>query len=397
MKIIHTADWHIGQMFYNYNREKEHEHFFLWLINMLKEKEVDVLLVAGDIFDVANPTSSAVQQYNKFIADVKQQIPYLQMVVIAGNHDSAYRLESFNPLLYYFNVSHIALIHKINGQQIDYEKLIVPLKDKNNKIKAICLAIPFVQSDKVKELFKELYNFATEKYSNKYPLIAMGHFYATGAEISEKQHSERVVIGGIDCVDMSNFDISNNIIYTALGHIHKAQKVSKKDNLRYAGSPLPMSFAEIKYKHLVNLITIENDNLSIQEVYYEPLIKLKSIPKTYKPFQEVLEELRNYNNDEESYLEVKMKKDIFIDNIRQQIEEAINGRNLHFCKTSVEELNDNLEDYTENMMSIEKFKELKPIDILKNYYKKKFNKELTENLEKLFNEVVSEINNDREE
>ena len=100
---------------------------------------------------------------------------------------------------------------------------------------------------------------------------------ATGSEIAEKDYSERTVIGGLECVSPEAF--SEQIAYTALGHIHKAQRVSGRENVRYAGSPIPMSFAEKHYHHGVVMVTFDGGcAVDIERLECPKLIPLVSVP-----------------------------------------------------------------------------------------------------------------------
>ena len=105
LKLIHTADWHLGQTFFGYDREAEHDAFLGFLTNLLVERETDVLLIAGDVFDVTNPSAGAQRRFYRFLKEANRRNPGLQIVIIAGNHDSAIRLEAPNPLLEELNTS----------------------------------------------------------------------------------------------------------------------------------------------------------------------------------------------------------------------------------------------------------------------------------------------------
>ena len=93
IRILHTADWHLGQTFFGYDRTQEHEHFLDWLAGVLTKNKIDVLIVAGDVFDVSNPSAASQRMFYRFIHRVTTENPRLQLVVVAGNHDSAARLE----------------------------------------------------------------------------------------------------------------------------------------------------------------------------------------------------------------------------------------------------------------------------------------------------------------
>ena len=121
MKIIHTADWHIGQTFFGYDRFQEHQYFLDWLTDQITTQQIDVLLISGDIFDVANPSAQAQRQFYRFLRRVTEQNPGLQIILIAGNHDSASRLETPIPLLEEMNIQIRGTVRKRADGTIDTE------------------------------------------------------------------------------------------------------------------------------------------------------------------------------------------------------------------------------------------------------------------------------------
>ena len=140
MRIIHTADWHIGQTFFDYDRKTEHLHFLLWLKEEIKNREIDLLLIAGDIFDTQNPSAESQKIYYSFLKEVTSENPQLQIIIIAGNHDSAARLEAPNALLEQFNVTVRGTVKRYENGEIDYNRLIVPLHAGGH-----CMAVPYLR------------------------------------------------------------------------------------------------------------------------------------------------------------------------------------------------------------------------------------------------------------
>ena len=105
-------------------------------------------------------------------------------------------------------------------------------------------------------MYRQLYDYADSQRQPGEALFAMGHLHATGAELSEDDRSERTIMGGLESISVEAFN--EDLAYTALGHIHKAQRVGGRESVRYAGSPLPMSFSEQHYHHQVVAFTLEN-------------------------------------------------------------------------------------------------------------------------------------------
>ena len=407
IRILHTADWHMGQTFFGYDRTQEHEHFLDWLAGVLTKNKIDVLIVAGDVFDVSNPSAASQRMFYRFIHRVTTENPRLQLVVVAGNHDSAARLESPLPLLQEMRTEIKGIVRKQNGK-IDYEHLLVELKNAAGEVEALCLAVPFLRqgdypvvetegnpyAEGVKELYARLLKYALKKRTDGQALVAVGHLLATGSEIAEKDHSERIIIGGLESVSPESFP--EQIVYTALGHIHKAQRVSGRENIRYAGSPLPMSFAEKHYHHGVVKVTLDEGwAVEIEKLEYTPLVRLLSIPATEAAApDEVLDELRGLELPEDEpmpYLEVKVKLSEPEPMLRQQVEEILEGKPVRLARI-VSFYRQAAEGSVEEEVLTAGLQEMNPLQIVKATFENSYQTEMPEELVNLFQEACRTIN-----
>ena len=153
MKLLTTSDWHLGNLFHGIDRLREHEHFLTWLLGQIEEQQPDALLIAGDVFDNGNPSAAAQSAYYEFLADATQQCPQMQVIITAGNHDSASRLEAPRPLLSRHQVEIRGNVHRswVMGDdggnwQIEFDDLMIPINGKDDD-KAIVLAVPYLRSD----------------------------------------------------------------------------------------------------------------------------------------------------------------------------------------------------------------------------------------------------------
>ena len=322
IRILHTADWHLGQSFFGYDRLQEHEVFLNWLAEEIRQKEIDALIISGDVFDVSNPSATSQRLYYQFIYRITAENPNLQIVIVAGNHDSAARLEAPLPLLQAMRTEVRGVVYKLEGGEIDYDRLVIELKNRAGEVEILCMAVPFLRqgdypmvqtegnpyAEGVRELYAQLLQRLWKRRKENQSILAIGHLQATGSEIAEKDYSERTVIGGLECISPEAF--SEQIAYTALGHIHKAQRVSGRENVRYAGSPIPMSFAEKNYHHGVVMVTFDQgDAVEIVRIECPKSVPLVSIPNgDAEPPKIVLEALRNLpvGKDVAPYLEVKV-------------------------------------------------------------------------------------------
>ena len=277
MKILATSDWHLGNLFHGNDRLPEHKHFLQWLLVQIAEQKPDALLVAGDIFDNGNPSAAAQTVYYEFLADATHLCPNMQIIITAGNHDSASRLEAPRPLLARYHVEIRGNVRKIwqQGENEDdnktgghwlysYDDLIIPVSNEEGE-EVIILAVPFLRSDVVQSacysqgvntFLRELTAEARKKYPGR-KCIMMAHMYAKGSDIAKKDASEKIIIGGQEEVDLEGWN--DHPDYMTCGHIHKRQHIWNTDWARYTGSILPMSFAEKDYTHGIDLITIGCD------------------------------------------------------------------------------------------------------------------------------------------
>jgi exonuclease SbcD len=392
MKLFHTADWHLGQTFFDYDRKREHLVFLDWLKKQVREREVDVLLVAGDVFDSPNPSAESQKMYYHFLRDVTTENPDLQIIIIAGNHDSAARLEAPNPLLEAMNVTVRGVVKRTPEGEIDFEHLIVPLSKGG-----YCLAVPYLRqgdypesttyAEGVQAMYKMLLDSIEDKSK---PIIAMGHLQATGSEISENDRAERTIIGGLECISPEAFD--NGIAYTALGHLHRGQRVSGRETVRYAGAPLPMSFAEKNSKQGANLVTI-TDITEVERLEFDTPVKLISIPRQPLPLAEVIagiEKLPEGEVDDHSpFLEIKVRITEPEPWLRHQIEQALTGKAVRLAR--IEATIPQIKN-AEKVIDYEMLQKINPLDMATEIYKRKWGGEdMSETMKGLLQTVIREI------
>lgn len=390
-KILHTADWHLGQTFYEYDRKAEHQAFLAWLREQVKEHEIDVLLIAGDIFDSPNPSAESQKMYYRFLCDITAQNPDLQVIITAGNHDSAARLEAPNAVLEPMNITVRGVIKRTATGEIDVKELIVPL-DKGG----CCLAVPYLRqgdypaAESYTQGVQKMYALLYAATEGMQPVIAMGHLQATGSEISENDRSERTIIGGLECVSPEAF--SRGIAYTALGHLHRGQRVSGRENVRYSGAPLPMSFAERNNKQGVVLVTLEDAEAKIERLYFDTPVKLLSLPKVPMPLDEVLAEVAALPEGEPEatspYLELKVLITEPEPSLRHQIEAALEHKAVRLARVAA-----TMPKTTggENALTYEELQTINPMDMATDIFKRKFGGEMPEALEVLLQKVIQEV------
>lgn len=413
IRILHTADWHLGQTFFGYDRSQEHELFLNWLAEEMKQKEIDALIIAGDVFDVSNPSAASQSIYYRFICRVTAENPQLQIVIVAGNHDSAARLEAPLPLLQAMRTEVRGVVRKLEGGEIDYDHLTVELKNRNGEVELLCMAVPFLRqgdypavqtegnpyTEGVRELYTQLLKRLWKRRKANQAIVAIGHLQATGSEIAEKDYSERTVIGGLECVSPDTF--SEQIAYTALGHIHKSQRVSGREYIRYAGSPIPMSFAEKHYHHGVVMVTFDEGSVvEMQRLECPKLVPLVSVPHREPALPEVVLEALKALPEVDGvapYLEVKVLLEEPEPMLRQEVEEALKDKNYRLARI--------VSTYHSEAQSVEKeseewkrgLQEMSPLQIAQSAFEKIYQVEMPEELTDLFQEALEAATRKEEE
>ncbi len=412
MKILHTADWHIGQLFHEYDRNAEHRQFLDWLVLTIKAEQIDVLLVSGDVFDISNPSAASVKIFYTFLNRAAGARPGLQIVITAGNHDSASRLEAPKPLLESSNIHIIGTVERDGEGKINYEKLVIPLYDASGNIKTWCLAIPFLRmgdypvipdcenpyTEGIAALYREAFDYAEQKKQEGQNIIAMGHLHTHHAEVTDLDKTERLIMGGVECIPATAFH--PDIRYVALGHIHKAQRIGGKEHIRYSGSPLPMSFSELNYKHQVIVFELDQEINELKSIEIPLFVPLQRISPSPLPLYEVialLEQLPAAQNNPEvaPYLEVKVLVDGPEPALRHKIETAVAGK--HVKLTTIHQIYPASAKEVPELITQEQLNELQPPDIFEKAYQSRYNSAVPDDLMELFRQVTQEISNNNAE
>jgi exonuclease SbcD len=270
MKILHTADWHLGVRLIERDRLAEHAAFLDWLIETLRREKIDALLISGDVFDSANPPQDAVVLYFDFIrrlADLKT----VRTVITGGNHDSATHLNAPRELLRRFEVH---VFGHAGENVIDLGDAVIAavpfLRERDLRQAAMGEAMSDVQAQ-VRAAIRGHYagKLAESRALAKgRPMIAMGHLTALGALTSDSERD--IHIGNLGAVGA---DVFAGFDYTALGHLHRPQRVASQEQLRYSGSPIALSFSEAADTKSVVILEMEKNKVTKIETLCIPVAR----------------------------------------------------------------------------------------------------------------------------
>lgn len=402
MRFLHTSDWHLGQTLHGYERAYEHQCFFEWLLDTLCAEDADALLISGDIFDNANPSAAAQRQLYRFLRQAKERMPHLGIVIIAGNHDSAGRLEAPRPLLEAFDAHVVGAVQRCEDGSIDFSQLVAPLRDRAGTVAAWCLAIPFLRPGDVPRvpdaqdpysagialLYRQALDAALARREAGQAIIALGHCHMVDGKTSEESE-RRIVIGGAEALPSSVFDPA--IAYAALGHLHLPQQVGGHAHIRYCGSPLPMSFAEIGYPHQIVCVDIDGGTMREARPLRIPrAVELLRVPAQPAAAEAVLAalaalELAPLAEECHPYLEVRVRQDQPEPGLRARIEAVLKDKPVRLAKIEITRAG-----AVENIlpMSADEIKRLQPADVFLRLYEQKYGGKASDAQMAAFNELL---------
>lgn len=380
MKILHLADLHLGKILQEQSLLEDQEYMLKEIIKIIKEEKVETILIAGDVYDRSVPPAEAVSLLDDFLKILIKELK-IKVFIIAGNHDSKDRL-GFGSRI--FEDEGLYIESKYTG---NLKK--VKLQDEYGKINVYML--PFVKPVEVKQFFKDdlenNYNTAINKIIEKEQIntkernIIMVHqFITAGTRLPERTESEVLSLGGIENVDVSNF---NNFDYVAIGHVHRPQQIGR-DTARYAGTMLKYSFSEINHHKTVPIIDVkEKGNINIELI---PLNPVRDMRELKGPIEELLKkenyETGNINdyikavitNEEPVYDAIGQLRRIFPNTLKLEIRNSKTARNA--------------EEQTLNLENIKKKSEL---ELFCDFYKAQNNVDLNNDQLEIIKNIISEV------
>ncbi|QMU27395.1 exonuclease SbcCD subunit D C-terminal domain-containing protein [Adhaeribacter radiodurans] len=329
MKILHTSDWHLGKRLEQCERTDEHQHFLDWLLTFIRDQQIEVLLIAGDVFDTGSPSNAALKQYYDFLWALRAT-HCREVVIIGGNHDSVATLNAPQSLLKYFSV------HVVGGVPAEFTEQIISIKNDAGSTELVICAVPFLRDKDVRlsvpgetheeretrlkqgicAHYQQLVNHIAPYKQQQIPVIAMGHLFAAGGSTSESEKEIHVGNLGQICGDQfpEEFD------YIALGHLHRPQIVNKMAHIRYSGSPIPLSFSEVEDSKLVLVLDFVAGKLTnLTEVEVPCCRKLIRLKGDLDEVKRRIISLNDTNSLYPAWVEVQVETENFIPDLDYQL------------------------------------------------------------------------------
>lgn len=412
MRLFHTSDWHLGQNLHGQERDFEHACFLDWLLGQLGLHRPDVLLIAGDIFDTVNPPLKAQERLYDFIISAHEQNPALTIVMIAGNHDSGSRIELPAPLMRRLRTHALGRVLWLGDGQLDVERLLIPLPGADGEIAGWCLALPFLRPAEVTgaqlgddylrgigQVHEWLIAAANAKRQPGQALVAISHAHMAGGSVSED--SERsLIIGNAEALPASLFDAS--VSYVALGHLHKPQRVNGEERIRYCGSPIPLSFSEIGYQHQILDVQLDGETLvSVESRLIPRSVNLQRLEAA--PLADILKQLADLpdidllaETQRQPWLEVRVRLDEPQPDLRQQVENALQGKAVRLVRIAAEYAGSGGREDSQEDRLIE-LDQLTPQELFSRAWQESYGSEVDEQTLKDFAVLLQEVQQEGEQ
>ena len=369
MKLFHISDLHLGKRVYEFSMLEEQKELLETIIKKIEEEKPDVLLITGDVYDKPVPPVEAVRLLDDFLTKLAER--NLHTYIIAGNHDSAQRLE-FGKEIIGKNGIHIA---GGIGEELEY------FTEEDEFGTVTIWMLPFFKPAHVNGVLGDIavssYGEAAEILLKQAEIdffgrnIILAHQFVTWKGNAERSDSEMISLGGVEEIDASLFF---DFDYAALGHLHSPQRMGK-DTVRYAGSPMPYSFSEIRQKKGITVVELkEKGNVTLDFIPLETKRKYREIKG---PLQELIDAGRADGGSEDYIRCILTNKEALLDPIGQLRSVYPNLMTLEFeQRESGKEL--------EILVDTE---EIRPDELFSLFFEKQNEKELDQMQEKLLQQI----------
>lgn len=339
LRILHTSDWHLGRSLYGQKRYEEFDALLDWMIGTLAEQRIDILLIAGDVFDTGTPSNRAMQQYYRFLTRVSST-PCRHVVIIGGNHDSPTFLNAPRELLKVLNV------HVVGAKTDDLADEVIVLRDQHQQPIAIVCATPYLRDrdirsaeagesieDKEQKLLlgirahyaavtalaERMNASLAESTQTDVPIIGMGHLFTAGGRTAEGDGVRPLYVGSLAHVGAGIFP--DALDYVALGHLHVPQAVGGHEHIRYCGSPIAMGFGEALQQKSVCLVTFETRKPDLSLINIPCFQRLRQLRGNLPTLQSELQTL--IQADTSVWVEVIYTGDDIVPDLREQLEQVV--------------------------------------------------------------------------
>lgn len=359
MKILHTSDWHLGHTLYGYDRREEQRAMLSQIAEIVREERPDLLLVSGDVFDVAQPPSWAQTMLVEALMEIHRAYPEIAVVVTAGNHDSGTRHEIFRKPMHTLGIHLVGVLSREDSGAGH----IVELPGKG-----FVVAVPYVHERNMPEGFiDELMAQVELRNAEGLPVVISAHTTVIGADFTGHTFVGERYVGGIDGVKVERFGTGYD--YLALGHIHRPQFVhTGRHNVRYSGTPLAVSFDEA-FPHTVSIVEIgaHGERPNVRERKIENPWPLETLPSDGAVgWDEAKKLFEDFPGERKAYIRLNVEVEDFLPSgANAEAARIAEGKECRFCL--INPVRKRAAAYEEKKLTVKEFKDLDPVEVARRY------------------------------
>lgn len=368
MKILHTSDWHLGHELYNYHRQDEFLDFFHQLRDIVRREQPDAMLVSGDVFHSSIPTIPTQVTYIEAMLAIHETCPDMEIIVTAGNHDSASRLEVDRSLWDHFKVHVVGNLARTK-RGVDFDRHVFHMAGKG-----IVVAVPHVFKqnfpspedpaiDRQEAFYHSLMQYVEEVNTGALPVVLMAH-----VAVADKVNNDTPYEAG--GMEFESLDIlGKGYDYAALGHIHQPRLVTPDSTkARYCGAPLAITFKE-SYQHSVTIAYVEHGREPVLDIIPLELMRpVRTIPDEPVTFDEAIEVLRAHDDDDMAYIQLNVRSDNGLPaDCNERALDAAKGKQCRFCTFRLLDERDHATRHQLIDVTPEEFRTMTPMEVARRY------------------------------
>ena len=390
MKILHTSDWHLGHVLYNYDRRDEQLSMLDQMAELVQKEQPDVLLLAGDVYDTTQPSASIQTLFSEAILKIHEACQTMRIICIAGNHDSGSKLMIFHSPWERMNVNMLGGV----GREADLSDYIFKLEGKGYVV-----AVPYAADRNMPDdFFKKLQEQVELQNQEHLPVVLMAHLAVSGSDFRGHDNATDVMVGGIDCQSSEVF--GDGYDYVALGHIHKAQFVHGTDHrVRYCGTPIPISFDEAMgdQEHGVTIVELNKhgDKPSVRTVPIHNPHPLVTLPlEGFAEWEEVRQQFEAFPDDISAYIRLNVLVDGHLAvGANDEAKQIAARKQCRYCLINAKRKAQLAQSGGLQSLTTTEFQQMTPVEVAKRYLESK-GETFDEGLTVLFNEVMKGIDDE---
>lgn len=391
MKILHTSDWHLGHILYNYDRREEQLSMLDQMVSLVREEQPDVFLLAGDVYDSAQPSAAVQTLFSDALTKVHEACPTMRIVCIAGNHDSSSKLMIFHSPWERMNVSMLGNVIR----EADPNNYIIKVEDKGYVV-----AVPYAADRNMPDdFFKRLSAQVDEmNRSTRLPVVLMAHLAVTGGDFQGHENATETMVGGIDCQSAEMF--GEGYDYIALGHIHRAQFVHGTNHrARYCGTPIPVSFDEAMgdKEHGVSIVelTRHGDMPSVRTVTIDNPRPLVNLPlEGFEEWETVRQQFEAFPDDIPAYIRLNVLVEGHLPGMANaEAQQIASRKQCRLCLINAKRKSQPTQSNGFQALTTTEFQKMTPVEVAQMYLEAK-GETFDEDLKALFNEVMKGLDDE---